>query len=97
MPFTSVGDYRTGAGRKGVTFRWNRMFVWAKHETGLISSTTVPGRDKKARERKKSSKTRGGKSDPLTIEDWWQKKGGQEIISQGLSSTESFCNDTEHT
>ena len=76
----NVRDYKAGVGQGGVTPRTSRMFVWLKHETGLISSTTVfekrqkkrrrkkeRKKEKKPREREKSSKMRGEKSDPLTV------------------------------
>lgn len=106
MLFTNLGDYKTEVGQGGVTLRMDRMFAWSKHETGLISSTTVFVKDKKT-ERKKSLKMRGGKSDPLTVEDWSQKKRGtgnykSRFESHGvvlqrqrpcLENLETFCRD----
>lgn len=76
------------------------MFVWLKHETGLISSTTVFEKDKKKKE---------GKEEKL--KDAWRKVGSFDHEAGGSkkkgrtgnykSSFEShgvasFCNDKKH-
>lgn len=79
------------------------MFVWLKHETGLISSTTVFEKDKKKKE---------GKEEKL--KDAWRKVGpfdhgaggskkkkkkgrtGNYKSSFESHGVASFCNDKKH-
>ena len=72
--FLRMWDYKAGIGQEGVTSRVrNRMFVWLKHETGLISSTTVFEKDKKEEKRGKGRKAQRcvEKSRILWPWGWW--------------------------